>query len=62
MREEETSNIDAIALKRKLSKQFSETCTNEKGLIDREKLKRDIKADKNRRLEYIRPDFRIWAT
>ena len=45
MSEEETFNIDAIALKRKLSKQFSETYTNDKGLIDREKLKRELGED-----------------
>lgn len=34
--------LDALKLKRKLSKQFSDTYTNEKGLIDREKLKKDL--------------------
>ncbi|PAU95203.1 hypothetical protein CK503_03110 [Aliifodinibius salipaludis] len=42
-------DFDALKLKRKLSKQFSETYTNEKGLIDREKLKKEMEEFKKRK-------------
>ena len=49
MSKQENKDFDAVKMKRKLSKQFSETYTNEKGLIDREKLKKDMKEFKKRR-------------
>ena len=42
-------DFDAVKMKRKLSKQFSDTYTNEKGLVDREKLKKDLEEFKRRR-------------
>jgi hypothetical protein len=42
MNDEENKDFDAVKMKRKLSKQFSDTYTNEKGLIDRKKLKKDM--------------------
>lgn len=41
--------FDAIKFKRKISEQFSKKYTNRKGLVDWEKLDRDIKEDKKRR-------------
>ncbi|SMO38141.1 hypothetical protein SAMN06265218_101365 [Fodinibius sediminis] len=39
----EEPKIDALALKRKLSHQFSKKYSTKEGLIDRKKLKKDLK-------------------